>query len=341
MTALSEYQRLECPALWRETAEGQRREVVLSLGDATLMISDGRSGRALSHWSLPAVLRLNPGEAPALFAPGDDAEETLEIEEEAMVAALEKVDSIIRARRPHPGRLRLAILGGTLAGLAFFGALWLPGALVSHTAAALPFAKRQQIGAQLLADITRVTGAPCSTRLGDRALGHLSTRLFGTGPRRILVLPDGVRKAAHLPGGIVLLNRDIVEHYESAEVAAGYALVERQRAEAADPMEELLHWAGISATFRLLTTGNLPAGALDGYAEVLLTRPPVPVDTQALLARFRDAGVPSSPYAYAQDITGETVLGLIEADPFAGGPPPQGPVLPDEDWVALQGICGG
>jgi hypothetical protein len=58
---------------------------------------------------------------------------------------------------------------------------------------------------------------------------------------------------------------------------------------------------------------------------------------EAILEEFGRAAVPSTPYAYAQDITGETTLGLIEADPMAGRD--LEPVLNDRDWVQLQNIC--
>ena len=102
-------------------------------------------------------------------------------------------------------------------------------------------------------------------------------------------------------------------------------------------MIPLLQHAGVPATFRLLTTGALPQGALAGYAEVLLRLPPQPVPTDVLLARFAKTGVPVSPYAYAVDPTGESVLALIEADPFRTGAP--NPVLADGDWISLQTIC--
>lgn len=69
-----------------------------------------------------------------------------------------------------------------------------------------------------------------------------------------------------------------------------------------------------------------------------LGRPRPQVPDEALLAEFARAALPSSPYAYALDITGETVLGLIEADPMAGRT--LEPVLNDRDWVQLQNICG-
>ena len=49
MTALTEFQRLECTGLWREAPEAQKREVIVSFGDATLVLSEARSQRALTH----------------------------------------------------------------------------------------------------------------------------------------------------------------------------------------------------------------------------------------------------------------------------------------------------
>src|SRR5690606_10694329 len=89
MTALTKYQKLECTGLWRDAPDAQRREVVVNFGEASLTMSDPRSELALSHWSLPAVERMNPGEMPALYAPGPEADETLELDDPDMIAALE------------------------------------------------------------------------------------------------------------------------------------------------------------------------------------------------------------------------------------------------------------
>ncbi|HEX9857058.1 MAG TPA: hypothetical protein VGA75_01800, partial [Paracoccaceae bacterium] len=62
MTALKKYQKLESPGLWRDTPDAQRREVVVNFGEASLVLSDPRNDSALSHWSLPAVERLNSGD---------------------------------------------------------------------------------------------------------------------------------------------------------------------------------------------------------------------------------------------------------------------------------------
>ena len=97
MTALKKYQKLECSGLWRESAVGQRREVIANLGETSLILADPKRDTALAHWSLPAVKRLNPGEMPALFAPGPSDGETLEIDDHDMIAALETVRAAMGA----------------------------------------------------------------------------------------------------------------------------------------------------------------------------------------------------------------------------------------------------
>lgn len=338
MTALSQYQRLECPGVWRENAASQRRDVIVSFGDATLVIADDRSTRPLAHWSLPALERINPGQIPALYTPGPDSEEQLEIDDETMIAAISKIHAFIGKTRPRPGRLRMTVIGAMVAALVALGVFWLPGAIIGHTASVLPFAKRDEIGRIILSDMTRLTGSPCVFPEGQAAVDALTRRLFPGKPWRVVVLPEGLGSARHLPGGILLLDRRLIEQEQSPERAAGHLLAEAMRAEAADPLIDALHWAGLTATFRLLTTGDVPAAAFAGYGEALLSRSPAPVADETLLARFQSAGVPSTPYAYGLDPTGETTLGLIEADPFRAAPPPR-PVLSDADWVRAQEIC--
>lgn len=337
MTALKKYQRLESPGLWRDAPDAQRREVVVAFRDATLVLSDPRTELPLSHWSLPAVERLNPGALPALYAPGFDTDETLEIEDADMTAALETIRTALKKGIPRPGRLRGTIFGGLTLGILAIGAIFLPDALVRHTAAVLPPATRAQIGAAALADITRLTGAPCSTPLGNRAAALLSERLFAGAGVEITVVKDGLPQAAALPGNILLLGAPVLAAAQVPEAPAGFALAETLRAETEDPVLPVLRHAGLSATVRLLTTGVLPEGALAGYGEVFLAAPRPVLPDEQLLDRFEAAAVSSTPYGFALDPTGETTLGLIEADPYRGGSP-RG-LLDPLDWDALRTIC--
>lgn len=336
MTALKEYERLECQALWRAAQNAQRREVLVTFGDASLMIAD-QNEVALAHWSLPAIRRLNAGASPALYSPSAEAGETLEIVDEAMIAAIEKVRGAIARTRPQPGRLRMVLLALVVAAIAALAVFWLPGALVRHTVGVVPAAKRAEIGQQLLADVTYLTGKRCHTPLGAAALTQLKARL-GLTREQLLVFRDGVPGSAHLPGGFLLLDASLVEDHEGPQVVAAHIVLERLRAETTDPLARLLEHAGVLTTLRLLTTGDIAPDVLKAYAEAALTAPPDKVPEVRLLDELETAGVPSTPYAFALDATGETTFTLIEADPYRARRAP--PILSDGTWVSLQGICG-
>ncbi|KIC44721.1 hypothetical protein RA28_13090 [Ruegeria sp. ANG-S4] len=336
MTALKQYQRIEATGLWRTSPDEQRREVVVSIGEATLTISDFND-RALTHWSLAALVRQNPGEFPAVFNPDGDPDETLELakSETTMLEAIDRLQRAIDRARPHPGRLRWASVAGVVLAVLAVLLLWLPRTLQSHVVSVVPEIKRQEIGAAILERIERVSGQACASRETNPSLERLAQR---TGVRQIVVLPAGVPDSLILPGGTVLLNRSLVEDHEDPAVAAGYVVAARARAQVQDPLDDLLDRTGPTTAFRLLTTGELTAEIIDTYTEQVLSGPRPEITDDELLSVFAQAALPSTPYAYARDITGETVIGLIEADPMAGRTLEQ--VLPDRDWVQLQNICG-
>jgi hypothetical protein len=340
VTALKRYARLECPGLWRAAPDAQRVDVVVSFGDASLVICD-TADRPLSHWSLAAVARVNPGEAPALYTPSAEATELLEIDDDSMVDAIETVRRAVLRARPRGGRLRAAGLAACLAGVLAAIVWWLPDALVRHAVAIVPEASRQEIGARLFDALQRVTRPPCRGPRAERALAAVAGRLAPGVPGRIaslVVVPDGVAQALALPGGRIVAGRALVEDHENPEVLAGYVLAEAVRAGRAPPLADLLERSGTVATIRLLTTGHLPDAALERYAEARLTERATPPPTEALLAAFAAAGLPSTPYAHARDVTGETVLPLLEGDPMRGRT--AAPLMSDGDWVALQNVCG-
>ena len=338
MTALTKYQRLEASALWREIPGAQAREVIIGLREATIVLTDPRSEAPLSQWSLPAILRLNPGQMPARFAPGHEAGEQLELDDTDMIAALDTVHRVLERRKPRPGRLRGLILGATA--LAVVGVLvfWLPGKVKTYAAQVLPAPSRADLGDLALADIARLTGQPCKSVPGRRAAAALAERLFPDAPPRIEVLRDALVAPAHLPGDLVLLPASLVEASDGPDVIAGHLLVESLRAKATDPVDALLGHMGLGATLRLLTTGTVPPEAAKGYGEGFLAAPPDALPTAATqLDAFLRAEVSSAVYGEATRKTNPAAEALIAQDPYALGAPR--PVLSDEDWLEFQSIC--
>ncbi|WP_134726176.1 hypothetical protein [Paracoccus luteus] len=338
MTALAQYQRLESSGVWRPSPDDRLRDVVVAFGDATLILRDPRSEEPLSHWSLPAVTRLNPGQRPAIFAPGGtERDEVLEIDDTLMVDAIERIHTAISAGRPRPGRVRGGMMLALAAVALVAAAVWMPGAIQRHAARISPPAQQVAIGNQILADLRLATGPECSRAAGSAVLDRLAGRLLGP-QGRIVVLPATLRGARALPGRMIVIGDDLIAGKDDPAIAAGHVLAADEVANAHDPLLGAIQRAGTRAAIEMLTAGEMPAGALAGYGQTLLAGPVARPADEALLARMEQAGVPSEPYARSLDPTGESVLPLIEADPFRTAPPAR-PILSAGEWVQLQQIC--
>lgn len=333
MTVLAKYQRLEAEAVWRASAEAQRKDVIVSIGEATITIS-AANGTALAHWSLPAIERLNPGEEPALYAPGPQSPERLELAEPEMLAAVDSVLKAIQSGTRNTGRMRRLV--SLAAGLAIMvaAALWLPNAIVRYTASLVPDVARASIGTDLLAELDRVAGAPCNAPAGLQALKQLDTRLFGDTPRDLVILRSALKETTHLPGGTILIAHTLVEDYETPDVLAGYILAEDLRRSQTDPLARLLGRAGLRSALTLLLQGRVPEKGLKRMAEGVVADSPVPVADGDLINRMTAVKVPSEPYAYARDFSGESTETLIAANSANTVP-----ILDDGNWIALQRIC--
>ncbi len=326
MTALKEYQRLETTGLWKPEAGEQRREVMVSFGDATLVLTD-TAGRPLTHWSLSAVHRINPGTRPALFAPSPDASEVLELDAAEMIDAIEKVRRLIEKARARPGRLRWVFrLGLPLCVLA---AGWMlgPELLIRQTSAVVPPSKRAAFGAEILGTFETQLGPRCDASNGRLALDRLKARLFGAG-MEIMVLPQGLGTAAALPGGLIVLDQNLVENTDDPLVVAGHILAAQSGRTEEDPLAPVLRHLGTGATVQLLTTGDLPPGGLARYAREFLISDRSSATTDALVDTFDRTRVAATPYFAS---LGVEMLEETTSDPT--------PVLTDGEWVALQGIC--
>ena len=336
MTALDRYVRLESEALWRSEPESQRRDVTISFGDATLVIADA-TGRPLAHWSLPALIRQNPDETPAIYAPDEEASEILEIADSTMIEAIEEVRKALARSRPHPGKLRHWLTGALVAVTLLLAIFWLPGALTRQTLAVVPLPKRIEIGTALLGYLQQQTGPACQAPQATAAAGRLARRLFGPQTAaRIVVVPELAQGALALPGGLIALDYGVLQLSDDPAVAAGFILAGRASALHMDPLESLLHQAGLGTTFRLLTTGEIPDAILRDNATALLAGPAPAPDADLLRQTLAAAQIPQAPYLAAADArTGN--MPELGQDPLEGQALPL--ILTDSDWVSLQNIC--
>ncbi|MFV0410165.1 MAG: hypothetical protein ACK5LJ_10870 [Paracoccus sp. (in: a-proteobacteria)] len=340
-TALKQFQRLETPGSWRPAPEAQLREVVVSIGEATLILLDPKSESPLTHWSLPAVQRLNPGQTPAIYIPvaaqGEGRSETLEIDDPWMIDAISKVQTAISARTPHPGRLRSGFTLAALAMMLAAGLLWLPPALRAHALRIMPPAERSNIGVALLNDMTRATGQPCTDPAADQVLRRLSDRIGLPDKAEIVVLRDGLEGALTLPGHLSVVDFGLIRNQDGPEALAGHLLAAETRAGIEDPATGVLDRISFVDLMGLLTRGSISPDALSGFGENLLAMAPKPAPDKALLDSFAAASVPITPYAQTLPDARPPPPTLLETDPFRSQPYPV--ILSDRDWVVLQQIC--
>ncbi|WP_370225148.1 hypothetical protein [Pararhodobacter marinus] len=338
MTALEKYARLEGAGVWRAGPEAQRRDVVVSLGNASLVIADGKSGAPLSHWSLPAVQRLTRGHKPAIFAPlSDDTGETLELDDPLLIEALDTIRAALSPRRGF-ARLRMAV--AALAVLAvLIGLMMLPRVLVTRTAAIVPPAARAQIGRDAIdAMLESAAGERiCADPEGRQAMATLRNLVLGPDWRVMVIAGLPGAQAAHLPGRLIVLGEELITRLDSAEALAGWILAEAQDARARDPLLDVLHHAGTGATAGLLTTGALPDDALRGYARARLTQAPARPDPAAIAQWFRTEALSPLPYAASLPAERQDIAQALNAG--EPGSLRDAPLLSDGEWLQLQAIC--
>lgn len=329
MTALDKFDRLESLGLWKDTQSSQKKEVVVSFGKASLVLSDRDT--PITHWALGAVEISASNDGHVTYTPDKNGFETLEISDPTMNRAIAKVQKIIRKPRSHRGRIRLLSIGLIVISFCLLATFWLPTALADYTTTAVSDAKAREIGAKLMPHINQYAGRPCRTNASSFVIRKLEDRLANAQGNTIFIADLGARYSTHLPGGIILTNRALVEDFEGPEVLAGFVLMEKALQEHDPALKNLFMSAGPIATISFLISGHIDDDILAKFAKKQLTTPLTLPETGVLLDLFKTADVSSTPFAKALNNQG-----LEDGDPVTGT---YEPLLTDPQWLALQSIC--
>ncbi|MEM1266151.1 MAG: hypothetical protein AAGI50_09060 [Pseudomonadota bacterium] len=317
MTALDRYVRLEAVGQWRVPGASETKEVLVSFGEASLVLSDFEEA-PLTHWALAGLRTLERTGTRVRYAPPGTLDEVLEIEDAEMNEAIAVVRGMVTA--PAPRRRRISIWPVALLPLTLAIAvslLVLTGHLRDRAAALMPPERAALIGGRLLEGME-----PCTHPLGTRALRRVSTRVAG--PMAVYVVRRGA-SVARLPGDILIVPEPVVAESASPEVLAGW-LAEG----AARPSDETVLAQHIQdlphlGVMRFLLTGELAEGAEDKM-RLRLEAPAPPPDVAAVSARLQEAGIAPGPFRQA----------LGEPLPAQSG---AAPLLDDQAWIALKSIC--
>lgn len=331
MTALDKYVRLEALGQWREARHAPPREVVVSFGDATLLLTD-LAERPLGHWALAGVAAVGRDDGATVYAMTRDGDETLTISDADMVEAIAAVSQAHRMARPRvaaaPARRWWPL--AALAAIAALALALLPPLVRAQAARMVPPEAVEEFGDRMLLQIMATRGPLCPDPDGGRALAALVGRVAGDARPRVRALSLGAAPAALLPGPTVVLGSEALARAEDPAEIAGWVALALARDDMKPGATRLMDAVGPVASLRYVLTGQLSEAALGKAIDDALA-PPAPLEIEAAFERLRGAGLPTAPFADGLRRAG------LEAPPASA----EGrAALSDRDWVALQGLCG-
>jgi len=372
MTALAQYARLEAPARYFDGRSAAPRAVVVSFGDRSLVIMD-YEGVALAHWPLARLRSVAPpGALVTQLAPDADSAERLVLEEPEMIAAIEAVSPALHRREAdRRGTGRALIWGvGAIAAVVVMVVAILP-ALAGQLAVMIPPERERRIGDAVAEQVRQMVGigaesAPgyCRAPAGVAALDRMTARLEEVAPApyplRVSVIDHPMVNALAAPGGRILIFRGLIEGADSPEEVAGVLAHEIGHVLTRDPTVGVLRAAGTAGILGLLVGDVFGASIMVAASETVLNASyQRDVEARADRAAYRilsDAGLPTEPlagfFARLAERYGEArgVLRYISSHPALGDRAAEAaeagavtgtfrPVLDDQQWVALRGIC--
>lgn len=331
MTALKKYERLESLGLWRAHLTSEPREVIVSFGNATLVMTDLHE-RPLQHWSLVGMQIIGEDEAGVVYSMTDDGDESLVIRDAVMNKAIAEVArgtvQVAPKSRDQRGNgagwIWIVIFALLLLGL---------GAGVPLGARALatrmmPPEQAQEVGQRMALLLMEGRGAPCRSTAGTRVLDGLAERIDPDSNARVRVLALGAAPVAAMPGHTILLDRTAIETAASADEVAGLVALGL----AAEPIARFFEASGPLAGFRYISSGRIADASLHRAANAALALPKE-AQVERAAALLRRAGLDAGSL--------ETALTRAGAprQAMASGEIDGTSAFSDVEWRAVQAIC--
>lgn len=293
MTAIDKYTRLEALGQWRESPDQPPREVVVSFGNATLVLSD-LDEKPLCHWAMAATALLSRDGTKAVYTPDTEGFETLEIDDAEMVEAIAQVSraatAVIR-RTPWLRWIFLAFVLTVAAAILYTA----PSVLRSQAVRMTGHESARKLGTDMLAALNADI---CREPRADAARELFQSRVFPDG-RTLLIISRNQPQANAFPGGVVVVGGDALQAMRAPNELA--QLTTNLSAQSESTMNQLFESSSPRELFEYITSGKLSDERLAEAAKDIINQPE-----------------------------------LSESAEFVSS---DQPLLRDQDWVTLQGIC--
>ncbi len=255
MTALDKYVRLEAIGYWRENAQADPQEVIVSFGDATLQLTS-LSDTPITHWAILATKRIGTEGSAVIYSADPSGQEILTIDDTEMTLAITAVTHSISRRTAKPRKFTRYIW---IAICVIFLALisQSPPFIYRWTAALTAPARQTDFASQVASQMRQQNLFICENRASNAALAGLADALD---PNHALVLKvtkqQGVAVIA-LPDGQIYLPMNLIHNSDSAasltaQIALGTAMAQRQAY-----LRQVLAKSGVIASFKHLFGQNV------------------------------------------------------------------------------------
>ena len=211
MTALEQYTRLETLGQWRESPEAEPKEVIVSFGNATLLLSDVNEN-PLGHWAMAATLRISLDGSRAVYTPDTEDYETLEIDDAQMVEAIAQVSRVVTASKRKTPWLRWGYVALFLSiGIVMVQAT--PDLLREQAVRMTSPESARKLGRDM---VEALTFPICREPRADAAKTQLQLRAFPNDDVLLMVTSSSIQVNI-LPGNIILLGDTLLRYLQSAD----------------------------------------------------------------------------------------------------------------------------
>jgi Zn-dependent protease with chaperone function len=375
MTALDRYELLEAPGVYLDGETADSREVIVKFGAESLVFM-ALDETPLAHWPLATLRRLpeapnHPGELRLI--PDHGGLERLILTDRDMIAAIQEVCPDLHRPEKTPSHSKRRMVFWSIGAVAsvLLVIFVLSPFIAARLAAAISPEAEMRLGdkvSEQIMDLLRFIGgdqvAVCETPEGTRAMEAMVARLGVQAhlPIRVSVINHGMVNALTAPGGRILVMRGLIDEASGPEEVAGVLAHEIGHVIHRDPTREVLRSAGTAGILSLalgdITGGGLITVVADSVLNASYTREAETAADDEALAMLAEAGLPSAPladfFARMGDQIGdpEGVLSHLASHPEFGAREADAraadtingaaftPVISDQDWVALQEICG-
>ncbi len=360
-------------AVYFDGASSARNNVLVETGDAGLLIF-AAGGRLLGEWPYTALRRMAaPENMLRLGRSGETLLARLEIRDAALIAAVEdRADTLDRGGAAERKLRRKVVAlslaaGASLIVTAIFGLPVLAGRIIPFVPLTIEHKLGEAVDKQIRGALdTQHLGAAFSCGKGRdeiqgrTALDKLVGRLATVAALPVALHVDVVRRnepnAMALPGGLIYVDKGLIEKAQSPDEIAGVLAHEIGHIAHRDGTRIVLQTAGLSFLFGMMLGDFVGGGAVVIAARTVLKssysrHAEAAADDYSVTLMAKAGGDPHALAVILGRIASDKEHGLkilldhpetrariaaIEAVPAYGA---TRPLLDASDWAALKQIC--